>query len=64
MDIQKIKKTASDNKNVIIRRTLIIGGTIVGLAIAGAFVLSQVQPDEDAELEASEDGILIITDAE
>jgi hypothetical protein len=37
------------NKNVIVRKTLIIGGTVAGLAVGG-LVLLKIRPRSDEEL--------------
>lgn len=59
MSIKSLAKTASENKNTVIRRAVIIGGALLGIAIATPVVLSKVKQHADDEIEVTEDIIEI-----
>lgn len=54
MDIKKIATVASENRKVILRRALIIGGTIVGVSIAAAAALKASTETEEVIFETEE----------
>lgn len=54
MDIKKIATVASENRKVILRRALIIGGTIVGVTIAAAAALKASTETEEVIFESEE----------
>lgn len=54
MDIKKIATVASENRKVILRRALIIGGTIVGVTIAAAAALKASTETEELIFESEE----------
>ena len=61
--LKKIASNIVDHKDAIIRRSLIIGGSLAGIALTAGFLTSGKE-DDSVEIEDNEDGSFTVKESE
>ena len=61
--LKKIASTIANHKDAIIRRSLIIGGSLAGIALTAGF-LTNIKEDDSVEIVDNEDGSFTVKESE